>query len=271
MSFKIGFSAETRENKNEAPQNIIPQKGGAVRRSVVDVFFEERHLTCSYYNDMFDLKRGDIVYVDGKLEGLRGRVVDVNYNFKIRLSDYKRVISLADTKVSGELFMAGSHFIAIEDGVIPFDKIVTWFRAPSPDDEEFISSSDDRAFDINNLKGLTLSGATAERGRDYYVENRVVYIEIKDGKGKAIVIGSKPYEVEFNYDNGLVSGLVCGCYCTGTCKHEFATLLQLRETIETVNREYGDGFDLDYLAIISKPTLYDYTLTPATKGSIRLN
>ena len=39
------------------------------------------------YNDLFDLHPGDLVYVDGKLEGHRGRVTDVNYNFKIKVSD----------------------------------------------------------------------------------------------------------------------------------------------------------------------------------------
>ena len=54
-------------------------------------------MTLSYYNDLFDLHRGDLVFVVGKLEGLRGIVVDVSYNFKIKLSDYKRVIAVADT------------------------------------------------------------------------------------------------------------------------------------------------------------------------------
>ncbi len=58
-------------------------------------------MTLAYYNDRFDLHCGDLVYVDGKLEGKRGRVVDVNYNFRINLADYKRVIGVADTNVSG--------------------------------------------------------------------------------------------------------------------------------------------------------------------------
>lgn len=59
----------------------------------------------SYYNDAFDLKCGDIVFVEGKLEGLRGRVVDVAYNFKIKLSDYKKVVSVADTKCAGRVLL----------------------------------------------------------------------------------------------------------------------------------------------------------------------
>ena len=197
MSFKIGFTAET-ERKEQTYQNTTMQKEfkANAKKSVVDVYFPDRHLTCSYYNDMFDLKRGDIVYVDGKLEGLRGRVTNVNYTFKIKLSDYKRVIGVADTDVIGEFHLAGSHFITTDGGALPFEQIITWFKAP------------------------------------YFMENRVAYIELDHGKGRAIVTGTKPYEVEFNFANGDISGLVCNCYCTGACKHEFAVMLQLKETLD---------------------------------------
>lgn len=79
-------------------------------------------MTLSYYNDAFDLHRGDIVYVDGKLEGLRGQVVDVTYSFKIKLSDYKRVISVADATVKGEFHFAGSHFVTFDQGVLPYGR-----------------------------------------------------------------------------------------------------------------------------------------------------
>ena len=50
------------------------------RKSVVRVLFESR-INLTYYNDLFDLHYGDIVYVEVKLEGKRARVNDVNYNF----------------------------------------------------------------------------------------------------------------------------------------------------------------------------------------------
>ena len=69
MAFKIGFSAETESNEKRNIENIPAQNGmPIIKKSVVDVFFPDRHLTWSYYNDMFKLKRGDIVYVEGKLE-----------------------------------------------------------------------------------------------------------------------------------------------------------------------------------------------------------
>ena len=68
----------------------------------------------AYYNDQFDLKPCDRVYVDGKLEGQLGIVTAVNYNFKIKLSEYKRVIALVKTDVHGKFYMAGSHFVTFD-------------------------------------------------------------------------------------------------------------------------------------------------------------
>lgn len=275
MSFEIGFTSETEKKEQFVSQEKAYNKEArnALRKSVVDVFFPDRHLTCAYYNDQFNLKRGDIVYVDGKLKGMQGRVVGVNYTFKIKLSDYKRVIGVADTNVSGKLFMAGSHFIAIDRSVIPFEKIITWFKAPEPEEEEFVSSADDETFNLDDLSGMKIKNEIAELGHEYYMENRVVYIEINDGKARAIANGSKPYEVEFDYHNRNISNLVCNCYCTGTCKHEFATMLQFRETLKVIDEEYGDAYteDLDYLAIISKPAFFEYVIDSKTNGSIELN
>ena len=61
MAFRIKFSAGT-AHKSE---RTIP------RRSVVQVYFAANHRSLAYYNDRFDLKPGDLVFVDGKLAGQR--------------------------------------------------------------------------------------------------------------------------------------------------------------------------------------------------------
>ena len=265
MSFKIGFATETEKNKQyviDKPQN---NEVTNAKKSVVDVFFPDRHLTCSYYNDMFDLKRGDIVYVDGKLEGLRGRVVDINYTFKIKLSDYKRVIGVANTNIVGEFRLAGSHFITTDKNALNYEQIITWFKAP-PEDEEFVSSSDGESFYLNDLSEMKLDKAAADKGHEYYVKNQVQYIEIGNGKGRAIVTGSKPYEIEFNYDNGQISGLVCNCYCTGACKHEFATMLQLKDLLDTMKKEYSWVYENGYIAAVSKVTFFEFAIDGNENG-----
>lgn len=271
MSFKIGFTANAESDEQRMVEKASTKIGYSpvAKKSVVDVYFADRHFTCSYYNDMFDLKRGDFVYVEGKLEGLRGRVVEVNYNFKIKLSDYKRVISVADTCVSGEFHLAGSHFITTDENALNYAKASTWFKAPTTEDEDVVSGTDDKIFNLAHLGEMKIDPEKADRGHDYYMENRVAYIELNAGKGRAIVTGKKPYDVEFNYNHktGDISGLVCNCFCSGACKHEFATMLQLRDIFAIIEKEYPSFNPDDYLAAIVKSTFFEYVIDTKTNGT----
>ena len=78
---KIGFTATHSENKPEAAVYSVPAQT-APKKSVVQVCFAARNRTLAYYNDQFDLRPGDIVYVDGKLAGLRGQVTEVCITLK---------------------------------------------------------------------------------------------------------------------------------------------------------------------------------------------
>lgn len=216
MAFKIGFAADTTEKKPVAATYTVPQQAAAPRKSVVQIYFADRHMTLAYYNDQFALHRCDMVYVDGKLEGMLGRVTEVNYNFKIKVSDYKRVIAVVDTTVHGQFFMAGSHFVTFDRDALPSSKAVTWFKAPAKEDDEFVSGSDDTTFRLDDLKGMNVTAAIAERGYEYYMENKVRYISIDGTQGYAIVEGSEAYEVEFEYRNGEISQLICSCSAATT-------------------------------------------------------
>lgn len=236
MAFKIGFAAEFLENKRMESKSAVPEPAAAPRRSMVQVYFAERNMNLAYYNDQFDLHCGDTVYVDGKLEGMRGRVTQVSYNFKIKVSDYKRVIAVADTAVNGRFFMAGSHFVTFDRAALPGSKVVTWYKAPAKEDDAFVSGSDDTAFCLDDLWGMNVSAGIAERGHNYYTENRVRYISLDGSKGYAIVEGSTAYEVEFEYRDGTISGLICSCFCSCSCKHEFAAMLQLKEALGRIEK-----------------------------------
>lgn len=268
MSFKIGFTTEDPENKL-ATEYTAQQAQTSPRKSVVQVYFEGRNMTLAYYNDKFDLHRGDIVYVDGKLDGMRGRVTEVSYNFKIKLSDYKRVVAVADTTVKGKFFMAGSHFVTFDREALPKSKVITWFKAPIKDDE-FVSGSDGTSFDLEDLGGMNVSQVIAERGHNYYVENRVRYISVDGTNGCAIVEGGEAYEVEFEYRNGQISGLNCSCFCGGSCKHEFAAMLQLKETLKQIDNYYDELERTGYFAAINKGTLFEFAVDGKEIGSFTL-
>lgn len=272
MKFKIGFASDSYGKPQEDNTYPIVPRAVVPRKSVVQVMFPGRGSSLAYYNDQFDLHVGDFVYVDGKLEGQRGRVTEVNYNFKIRLSDYKRVIALVDTTVKGQFHFADSHFVTFDRYAIPFGKVVNWFKAPVKEEDEFISGNDDTSFRLDDLKGMKVSSAIAERGHNYYMENNVVYISIDGTRGYAIVEGSEAYEVEFEYSNGEISQLTCSCFCSYNCKHEFAAMLQLRETLEKIEKNYTAEYEsTGYFAAMFKGTLFSFGIDGNDVGSFTLN
>ena len=239
-------------------------------KSVVQVYFPAKNTKLAYFNDRFDLHVGDIVYVEGKLEGLRGQVVDVAHNFKIKVSEYKRVIGKADTAVTGALHMAGSHFVAFAPEVIPYEKILTWYKAPDKEDDEYVTGSDDASFSLDDLIGMHISSEIAERGHDYYLQNKVRYICVDGTRGHAIVEGTKAYEVDFTYEDGQIRNLTCDCFCSYTCKHEFAAMLQLQETRQAI-KEYYPGQMNGYFAAISKAAFFNFAVDGKKTGSLVLN
>lgn len=253
--YKIGFCSEENEGTAAPAVPVEAPRSTAPRKSVVQVSFPGHGKALAYYNDKFDLSVGDQVYVEGKLEGIRGRVVEVSYNFRIRLSDYKRVISLVDAEVHGELFAAGSHFVAFDPSVLPAEKVRTWFLAPSGEEEEYASGSDGTAFPLENLSEMMVAPQIASRGHEYYVENHVSYLCVNGTHGYAIVQGSAPYEVEFEFCDGMISSLTCSCFCSYNCKHEFAAMLQLRETLELIGMHYADKYN-GYFAAVLKSALF---------------
>lgn len=272
MKFKIGFSAETYPRKNTKTPDIISSESHAPVKSVVQIHFPSRNMPLSYFNDRFDLHRGDLVFVDGKLAGLRGRVVDVAYNFKIKVSDYKRVIAVADTNVVGELHLAGSHFVSFDPAAMPYDRVIGWFKPPVNDDDEFISGKDDSSFRLDNLGGMGAGNAVCERGHDYYTANKVVYICLDGQYGHAIVEGTEPYELEFEYKNSEISHLTCSCFCSYPCKHEVAAMLQLRETLDLIVRHYAAQYERsNYFSAISKGAFMTFVMDGKETGSFTMH
>ena len=272
MAFRIsGFGGTHTEKKQTASTYAPEQKKHTPRKSLVQVRFPGRGMALSYYNDEFDLKVGDRVYVDGKLEGQLGYITDVSYNFKIKLSDYKKVIAVVDTEVHGQFFLAGSHFITFDPAVLPMEQISLWFKAPAQDDEEYVSNSDDTSFRLEEFKEFKVNPTIADRGHDYYIENRVRYISLNGHQGFAIVEGDKSYAIEFEYHNGEIRHLICDCPCSYNCKHEVAAMLQLKETLELIDKHYAEEFErTGYFAAITKSTLFSFAVDGKETGHFSL-
>lgn len=270
MNFSIsGFGRTQADSRN----TISTQDNRAVvpRKSVVQVLFPCFGHSLAYYNDQFDLHQGDRVYVDGKLEGEIGVVTSVAYNFKIKLSDYKRVIAVVDTCVHGQFYIAGAYCVTFDPHTLPAAQATLWFRAPSGEGEIYESGSDDTAFRLDDLQEMGAAGSIEERGHNYYMETRVRYLSLNGTKGCAIVESTRAYTVEFEYQNGTVRNHLCDCYCSYPCKHQVAAMLQLRETLGRIEKQYAKEYAAsDYFAAIAKGTLFDFAIAGKEKGRFTL-
>lgn len=268
MKIKIGFRGYEEENNEECQVVTLPENHPV--KSVVQVRFPGKGRTLAYYNDQFDLHTDDIVFVDGKLEGVQGIVTEVTRSFKIKLSDYKRVIAVADTTVKGTLYFGGSHLIAFAENILPYDKIRGWFLPPETDTEVAVGYDDDSCA-LDDLSGFHFRNEIADRGFDYYNSNKVLYLCVDGNRGRALVEGSRVYEVDFEFSGGEISNLNCGCFCSFRCKHEFAVLLQLRETLQKIESCYNEEYSRsEYFAAVSKELLLSYAVNSEKSGKIVL-
>ena len=272
MKYRIGFTAEEPINTLVSNTSFTKPRSDMPVKSVVQVRFQRRDLVLSYYNDKFDLRCGDVVYVGGKMAGLRARVVDVTYNFKIKLSQYQKVVALVDTEVHGDFYLTFSHFLTLDKTALPREKVRAWYKAPDEEDEGYESGEgEEDDFLLDDLSEMDISKAATACGREYYIDGRVRYLSLDGSKGYAIVEGSENYEIEFIYKDGIISHLVCGCYCVGHCKHEYAAMLQLRAALDWIEENCAVEYErTGYLAVICKDDLFGFVLDAKETGKIIL-
>lgn len=271
MSTKIGFIIEKNSGEQTEPTLCHTTKGVSKKRACLcEVYFAHIDRSYTYYNDSFDLKVSDLCFVSGKLEGCIGTVVSLCFSFKIKPSDYEKVISVADTQVSGKFVFANNMFASFDRQTLPYKKAITWF-APPENADDYVVSTDDKVYMLNDLHSFDADIEIIRRGHDYFVNNKVCYIELCDKKVRAIVCGTKSYTVEFDYDNGEIKNLVCPCYCTDICKHEIAVMLQLSNLLKCIEKNYKSEFEQSrYLSAITKAKLFEIVIDSKDKGEFNL-
>lgn len=263
---KIGFNYADPVS-NDTHMEAVEMKVPSPRNSVVDVYFPADGRTLAYLNTRFDLSVGDVVFVEGSMKDKVGRVADIRYGFRVRKSEYKHIISRADTEVHGTFYPAGSNFLTFDPGAVNREKIRTWFFPPVADEDEFVEGEDDYTFSLYNLGDMRVTPLIAGRGQEYYSNSRVLYLCMDAAAGYAIVDGTSPYEVEFRCEDGMISNLKCSCFCSFDCKHEVAVMLQLKEILEIIEKNYSFNSDkLSYFALINRSVFFNYAFS-ATEGA----
>lgn len=250
----IGFSILNKEKEKENIEiNTAPTEEKPVRSVVTVHFINGREYP--YYNDMFDLKVDDIVYVDGKLVGIPGRVIDVTKKFKVSLDFYKRVTAKLNLEFCGEFKKNSCFMVSNNPDTLKMNQVKSWYFPPRDEEEQFFVGDgyEVKLSDIMNSEDIDdIDFADAV---DIVRDGEVKFITVKNGKGFAIIKRNKPHLVEFEYSNGVVKNLLCDCIKPNLCDHSLAVCIALDILTENgIDREEPEFSAVDineFLKIVS--------------------
>jgi hypothetical protein len=213
-------------------------------KSVVTVEFDNGK-EYPYYNDKFNLKVGDIVFVDGKLAGKAGRVVKVTTKFKISLKYYKFVVAKLNLDIHGSFAKVESFMLCKGNNVVPFEQIKSWFVPPvanDEDEEEFILGEGYEC-PINDISlGDEIDSEEWHEAIETLVSNNVKFITVNNGIGHAIVKNHKTHIVDFTIADGRIKDIFCDCIKPDFCRHAVAVCLAIDTFIEENHIEETDDF-----------------------------
>ncbi len=254
LGFSIGEASPTEPIIDTQKEDICPV------RSLVLVRFINDGREFTYYNDKFDLKVGDYVFVSGKLAGKLGSVEKITTRFKINLADYQRVISKANGIIHGTFEAVFDKMVSYDRNAFSPEEFRSWILPPahwdgdgSEDKENQVIVGEGYEFSLSAPEDcIDVTESVLERAFDYCEHGKVAYISVRSGVGTAYVEGSKWYEVNFELHGGLISEMFCDCPYPGLCKHMLAVALTLCAMVK-----FG-GFNAssDFVAI-DKPRFWD--------------
>lgn len=74
------------------------------------------------------------------------------------------MIDLVDTRIIGQFYQANTHLITFDPLVLPREQFCSWVKPPEEDDTEYYISYDEGGFPLDDLSGLNVDSAVAERG-----------------------------------------------------------------------------------------------------------
>ena len=184
-------------------------------------------------------------------------------------AQYKREVTPTDIPSIDQFKLLGTHVVTFARNAIPYDKVMNWFHVPQIEDQNI---ADDQNFMLSDLSGMNADDKIMARGRDYHLKNKVAYVSLDGTQGKALAMGTEPYVVEFEFKDGVVRNLTCNCSYSHRCKHEVAVMLQLRETLELIQSNYGQEFsESNYFAALNRADFIDCIMDHTKLGDFSLN
>lgn len=223
----IGF-AFSKENTNKNEENTVSE----IREekpviSLVKVVFGNSKMALDYYNDKFDLKEGDRVFVDGSNEGKIGTVVAVSTKFCINLKKYRRVVAHPTISFDGKFKRLNDKMVGF-GSVCPTPEMMADWLGYIPAEDELICGE---PFSVN-LDGFGSEDGIEEqifgRALEYCQNGNVLYIRVENVKGVAFIRGKNIYKVTFDISGNEVTNIVCDCPYPYFCKHAVAVIITLK-------------------------------------------
>lgn len=197
-----------------------------------------------YYNDKFELEIGDKVYVDGKLYGQLGTVVDKTYQFKVSQSFYKYVINKLDFNVHGTFAKADGFMIAKDNDIVDNGQFVAWFKPPfvptdeDPNPEEFFVGEGY----TQKFGAFEFNGDTIEDAVDLLDDFALKGILVKDGVGVAVMQNNHTHIIDFKIDGESITDMYCDCIDAYFCEHLAAVCIAIDMFIKNNFIAANDGF-----------------------------
>lgn len=272
MTAKIGFKFD--ENSTEMQEINIGSihesiEENAPRKCLAEIRFPDVFRPYTYYNDTFDLKEGDKVYVSGKLEGVMGTVESVSYNFKIDLSKYQRVIRKIESHIKGEFSLIGAHLLTFDREALPYEKVITWFDFPIKENVEYVTCSDGRAWALDKIP---VAWSCGEYGDWLFAKNQVKYLSLNRTKGVAIVEDNDEiHEIEFTFENSKISDFFCDCYDPHICGHQYAVVRQLQAVTKLIEENYAQQYaNSNCFALVNRTILETFATDSKASGKVVL-
>ncbi len=231
MKSILGFAGDTTA-RSPGEEPVTPVYGEHVR-SLVTIRFPEDGRSFMYYNDRFDLEEGDRVFVSGKMAGSPGVVVNVTTKFRIRLSDYERVISKACSTIRGTYESVIGKMVSRDNEALTPEDFRSWVLPPrnaeSGDEDAEAFAGDGFELILSELEeDEDVAEAVLERAADYCMKGKVGYIGVRGGAGTAYIHGTSWYEATFRLDGDKMTEMYCSCPYPGLCKHLLASAMTVR-------------------------------------------
>ncbi len=242
-----GFGKDDRQDTN-AVQEPQTEACETPVESLVSVRFDGVGRDLTYFNDSFDLKAGDRVFVSGKLEDKVGCVTAVSRKFRIRRSDYECVIALAQTPVRGTYRPLADKMLSYDADALSPEAFRTWILPPEEpllDPEDEIIYGEGYAIPLDDPHGAEeVDEKVFERAITYCSEQKIGYVSVRNGVGRAFVEGNDWYEIEFCLRDNAIAEAYCSCPYPGLCKHLLAVAVTLSVFAKNGDLDLGRDFVL---------------------------